>query len=1831
MKHLKKWLSLMLVLCMVCAMVPAPAQAEETVTMTGSEFTEFLDNYQDYSGYVWDGTIPSGSSLLNFGTTEAAEEDIWFGYEEELDQSPFVSEEAAGGMLDMDSYNWMTGTFGSEEAEDDTAVSSEEPVADVPQEPEFAVSQEASVDMADAVAEDFAWTLENGVLTISGTGAMPNYGDGNAPWYSNYADITTVVIEEGLTSIGSSAFYGCFNMTSVTIPNTVTTIGESAFCSCDKLASVTIPDSVTTIGTYAFFGCYSLTEVVIPASVTTIEEGTFRECVDLTSVTISGNVTTIGSWAFCSTNLTSVTIPNTVTTIGDYAFFSCYSLAEVVIPASVTTIGTKAFYNCSSLTKIVIPATVTSMGSFTFASCGALKEAVFEEGVTSIPNNIFGACSGLVSVTIPNTVTTIGAEAFYNCTSLAKAVIPDSVTEMGTYVFGRCSSLTDVVIGAGMTTIPQNTFNGCSGLVSVTIPTTVTSIGAQAFANCTALEQITIPESVVTIEDMAFAYAGLKSVHLPKSATQVGEAIFGSCANLTEITVDPENPCITTVDNVLFEVQVADGVPVARLIQFPGGLGGDYTIPDGVVYIGMAAFVENTNLTSVTMPDSVVDIGASAFQGSSLTSVNLSNNLEIIEPWAFYFSGLTEVTLPASELIVDSYAFFFCMNLASLTIPEGVVGVGPYAFAMTSLTEVTLPASLTQLGYAPFASPYLQNIYVDEENPVFFEIDGVLMQGADRVLVEYPTGRTGGYVIPDGVAVILCDAFANATGLERLVVPAGVTVVDTYAFEGCTGLTDVYFYGDMPTFYDNAFLNVTANVYYPQDNTTWSGMGSYGGSLNWVAFDATIQTEGVCGDNLTWSVDMETGVLTISGTGEMVNSDYGWNNWASSIETIVVEEGVTTIGTQAFQSLTNVTSISLPSTLTTIGAAPFAGLAGLTSIDLPQGLKTIGDQAFAMSGLTSVTIPASVESVGLCAFSGCGNLAAIDVAEGCVGVCAVDGVLFTKDMTRLISYPAAKRGDYVIPDGVVSLDGWAFMYATYLTNVTIPDSVTGLGFACFGGCMALSTVNIPASVTYIEPYPFVDCVNLTSLVFEGSVPVYTAEDGSVSLMPMIYWESGYSGFWTHIFYPADDATWTEEALNTVAGNVSGMRQPYLPLGSGVSGAVNDTVNWKLDTSGTLTISGTGTVTLDSEGWPVYMDYYPHVKHIVIEEGIEALYPAVFAYMPNNLSVTTPSTLKLINPASFGGQSLLKDLNLAEGVEAICAEAFAFCPKIEEITIPASVGYIEDGTFAYDYALGEVTFLGNAPYFNGETPFDQAGAILDAPITMNYPQNNFTWYTRVGYHWGAAAGTMNWVGYDAEITWPMTGMLGLGTKWSLAENGTLTIYADPTLDTAGTTFDYDLGYHGPVFYGFGEMIDQIVIEEGVTYLGSFLFLGCDNVTEITIPASVTELGVVSLGALASLNKIVFLGDAPTFGADVFAGVTATVHYPSADANWPEEVKQQYSGTITWYADDSLVELRVVASGTVGEKDSWTLDNLGTLTISPNDVGETASLDLTDGTAVSGSDVPWTDYKSDIKKVVVTSGVTEVVNGAFSGCENLEEVELADTVTTIGTAAFQNCTALTEVIIPESVTTIADEAFSGCENLTDVEFQGDAPETGDDVFAGVSEEATITYPQGNETWTEDVQESVAGTIPTVAGMKVLGTITSYQDDAEAVTITLVDSEGNVAYQTSVVNNSADYTLTGVHAGTYTVQVSKKNHVTRSYEITVAEGNVELDAKIHLLGDVNGDGRTNVGDCSLLVAHVKGLSEITDAYLLQCGNLNGDKLVNVGDCSVLLAHVKGVQPLW
>ena len=679
----------------------------------------------------------------------------------------------------------------------------------------------------------YSLDTETGVLTISGTGDMADYST-----YSPFDDnnsVESVIIENGVTSIGGGVFEYCTSLISVTIPNSVTSIGDSAFFGCTSLTSVTIPNSVTSIGDSAFYNCTSLTSVTIPNTVTSIGDSAFYNCTSLTGVTIPDSVTSIGRSAFSTCkSLISVTIPNSVTSIGRSAFSNCTSLKSVTIPNSVTSIGDYAFYVCYFTSENFVnnsnveldysskPTIVdTDAGGFCIKDnelvnmrpTYAIGEVTIPNSVTSIDDDAFDSCINLKSVTIPDSVTNIGNKAFYNCKSLTSIEVSDNN--------GNYSSVDGILFNKDKSELI--TYPAGKADSEYAIQNSVASIGDSAFENCTCLTSVTIPDSVTSIGDGAFAFCtSLASVTIPDSVTSIGSSAFYNTAYYNDES--NWNNGLLYLSNCLIEAMQ--------------NFANDYTIKDGTRIIAGGSFFGCTSLTSVTIPNSVTNIGNKAFYNcKSLTSITIPNNVTSIGDETFYdCESLTNVIIGNSVISIGYNAFVNCKSLTSVTFGKNLTSISFGAFQFcTSLTSVTIPNSVTSIGESAFYNcTSLTNIAIPNSVTI---IDDYAFKNCTS-LTSVIIGNS--VTIPNSVTSIGYSAFYKCISLTSVTIGNSVARIDGSAFSNCTSLTSVTIGKSVTRIAYGAFYNCTSlkDVYYTGSQSDWNKISI--GSDNQCLRNATI-------------------------------------------------------------------------------------------------------------------------------------------------------------------------------------------------------------------------------------------------------------------------------------------------------------------------------------------------------------------------------------------------------------------------------------------------------------------------------------------------------------------------------------------------------------------------------------------------------------------------------------------------------------------------------------------------------------------------------------------------------------------------------------------------------------------------------------------------------------------------------------------------------------------------------------------------------------------------------------------------------------------------------
>lgn len=271
--------------------------------------------------------------------------------------------------------------------------------------------------------QEAVWAFDgsDSTLTISGSGMTYDYSsDSPAPWSKYASDIKAVVVESGISKIGSYAFYGCAALTQVTLPDSVLSIGNYAFASCKALETILLPKNLDTVSIRMFENCTALKTVLIGEGTTAIETGAFLGCTGMEAIELPATVTAIGSNAFsgCSA-LKTVTLEAKISAIADNTFYGCSALKEIEIPEGVTEIGARAFYNCGALETVSLPETLTTIGNSAFYSCTKLDLLALPPKLEAIEDNAFADCKGLTMMAFAGDAPTIAENAFTKVTATA--------------------------------------------------------------------------------------------------------------------------------------------------------------------------------------------------------------------------------------------------------------------------------------------------------------------------------------------------------------------------------------------------------------------------------------------------------------------------------------------------------------------------------------------------------------------------------------------------------------------------------------------------------------------------------------------------------------------------------------------------------------------------------------------------------------------------------------------------------------------------------------------------------------------------------------------------------------------------------------------------------------------------------------------------------------------------------------------------------------------------------------------------------------------------------------------------------------------------------------------------------------------------------------------------------------------------------------------------------------------------------------------------------------------------------------------------------------------
>ena len=589
-----------------------------------------------------------------------------------------------------------------------------------------------------------------------------------------------------------------------------------------------------------------------------------------------------------------------------------------------------------------------------------------------------------------------------------------------------------------------------------------------------------------------------------------------------------------------------------------------------------------------------------------------------------------------------------------------------------------------------------------------------------------------------------------------------------------------------------------------------------------VPLNVSAATSGKCGDNLNWAY--VSGKLIITGSGDMYNSQ-PWSAYRSDIKTVNLPNGLTSIGSSAFEECTGLTSVTIGNSVTSIGYYAFCGCTGLKSVTIPDSVTTIGDSAFrGCSGLTkinwnaenvadfnssndvfynagkngngidvvfgdnvksipaycfyvtdssynpkiiSITIGNSVLSIGSYAFAKITDLTSINVDSDNQYYLSLDGVLFNKDKTTLIRYSTEKSSSYEIPNSVTSIGNGAFWFCARLTSVTIPDSVTSIGDLAFTNCKGLTSMTIPNSVTTIGESAFASCTGLTSI----EIP-----NGLTSI--------DYAAF------------------------------------AGCSGLTSVTIPNSVTTIGYYAFNGCSGLT-----------------SVTIPDSVTSIGDLAFNNCKGLTSMTIPNSVTSIGNGAFNSCYGLTSVTIGNSVTSIGNGAFWFCTRLTSVTIPDSVISIGHDAFNSCYGLTSVEIPNSVTTIGG-------GAFYETP-----------WYNK------QPGGLV----YAGKVAYSYKGTM---------PGNTHIVLKDDTTCIAGVAFEGCTG------------LTSVEIPNSVTSIGDHAFRHCTGLTSVTIPNSVTTIGDYAFYNCSRLTSVTIGNGVTSIGNYAFSGCTKLkdVYYTGTETQW-----------------------------------------------------------------------------------------------------------------------------------------------------------------------------------------------------------------------------------------------------------------------------------------------------------------------------------------------------------
>ena len=1238
--------------------------------------------------------------------------------------------------------------------------------------------------------------------------------------------------------------------------------------------------------------------------------------------------------------------------------------------------------------------------------------------------------------------------------SVTAAVIPQEIEGVKVERIGVCA------------------FSGHENLKTVVIPNTVVYIGNSAFAR-TGIKTIDIPNSISEIPQSVFLNCkDLAVVKIGSGTEKIDTSAFGNCTSLKEINVSSNNRVYSSLNGSLCN-KAGD-----KLIFVPPGLD-NYYVPDSIVEICDGAFSVCYSSHDIQKNETVNEV----IYNRTLERITLGKNTKIINGSLTECLNLKQIVVhPENENLTVYCGMLYTKDLSELICCprsfDGEISIYPLTKSIgakafydnDSLNEIRLPDALETIGeYAFYSCDHINN-----------------------VIFPASLQRIGDY------AFAYCDSFTKAFVFGA----APEAGENTF----CLKKTDIYDpYGRyQDTIYTPSSLYILFNpeVYNTLD------------SSNCPYYEYAVPSEqfksSVVYDGTSYDIDLKTGTITYANPQgssvsipeyvlgvkvEKIGDDAFGDDRGFFVREINIPDGITSIGDRAFKNCANLRQINIPDSVTSIGEEVFRdcitlervfigkgisvipdrafykcssltdfqaygnisvvgdeafSYSGLTEISLPAATK-IGNEAFSYSALTEISLPNCLEDLGSTPFIGCEYLKSIEVESDNNYYTALDGILYNKEKTTLIAYPAAlTHSEFAVPESLSTIADGAFAYAKNIKKLYFPKSLTSIGENAFIDVNSLGQVWYPGTTSQ---WSAINIENGNDNLTNAYIFCYCEELPTDSKIVQF----GSCG---------KDASWmfTEDGTLWIVGDgemtnfLGRMDQPWYDFSDDIINCkiIGEIVN--IGDYSFVYCEHLEEISIPNSVKHIGNKAFSHcteLKHIVLPETIETIGSDAFSSCSSLPSITLPNNLKSIGTGAFSSCSSLLSITLPNNLKSIGAGAFSNCVLLTEMTLPAAISDIPDELFSGCTALASVCFksdkitsIGDRAFKNtaletfvvpetavsiGSEAFASCSGLFTLSISGNVTEissdafkNNDNlqsiYFNGSVSEWnvfGISLPNTDVICSDGSIerSGKWNGTNGDGITWKLLSDGTLIIRGSGEMVSDDILRVYDPsvgGYYevncGPWCY-LSEYITSLVIEGDISKISECAFYNCDKIEEITITANVKNIESSAFYGCSALKNIKLPDSLTAIGFGVFQGCSSL-----KSIVLPEKLKELELYT---FRDCTSLEYVYISAGIESICDDFkACCNLKNIDV--------------DSANESFSSVDGILFSKDMTVLV-----------KYPSGKTADSFTVPETVTTILDLAFVHANNLKTITFPDGIDRIESGAFCGCEKLESAYFLGDSP--------------------------------------------------------------------------------------------------------------------------------------------------------------------------------------------